>query len=175
MIKDRLTFIGDSNMERRKILLRQFQDTDAAMFTEWLCKDYILKWYHDPEDWLAEINGRYEEYAWIHHFIVMCNEKPIGFCQYYDCYNAKDLEDWYVITQPSDTYSIDYLIGNEDYLNKGYGKEIVRILTEHIKDTENACQIIVQPDDNNHASNGVLLANGYMYDKQKKYYRKRLN
>lgn len=162
-------------MEKSKILLRPFQDTDAAMFATWLHKDYILKWYQDPEDWLTEINGRHDEYAWIHHFIVMDSETSIGFCQHYDCYDAKDLENWYAITQCGDTYSIDYLIGNEEYLGKGYGKEIVCVLTGHIKETENTREIVVQPDEDNGASNGVLLANGYVYDKQKKYYRKLLN
>ena len=49
-------------------------------------------------------------------------------------------------------------------------------MTEHIKDIENGREIIVQPDENNAASAGVLLeyvhtlANGYIYDEQKKYY-----
>ena len=161
-------------MRKNKISLRPFQDTDISMFSAWLHKDYVLKWYQHPEDWLAEINGRHDEYAWIHHFIVVDSKTSIGFCQYYDCYDAKDLEDWYTITQRGDMYSVDYLIGNEEYLNKGYGKELVRVLTEYIKNTENAREIIVQPDEDNNASNGVLLANGYAYDKQKKYYRKLL-
>lgn len=161
-------------MDKNKITLRTFQDKDIDMFTSWLHKDYIMKWYHEPEDWLSEINRRHDEYAWIHHFIVMCSETPIGFCQYYDCYDAKDLEDWYTVSQHGDTYSIDYLIGNEDYLGKGYGKEIVRLLTEYINDTLYVREIIVQPDEDNEASNGVLLANGYVYDKHKKYYCKLL-
>lgn len=161
-------------MEKNKISLRPFQDTDVAMFTSWLQKDYILKWYQDPEDWLTEINGRHDEYAWIHHFIVMDNKISIGFCQYYDCYNAKDLENWYTVNRRGDMCSIDYLIGNEEYLGKGYGKEIVRVLTGHIKDTETTREIVVQPDQDNNASKGVLLANGYVFDKQKKYYSKLL-
>ncbi|MEA5137206.1 MAG: GNAT family N-acetyltransferase [Candidatus Fimivivens sp.] len=161
-------------MEKNKISLRPFQDTDVAMFTSWLHKDYILKWYQDPEDWLTEINGRHDEYAWIHHFIVMDNKISIGFCQYYDCYNAKDLENWYTVNRRGDMCSIDYLIGNEEYLGKGYGKEIVRVLTGHIKDTETTREIVVQPDQENNASKGVLLANGYVFDKQKKYYSKLL-
>lgn len=161
-------------MEKNKISLRPFHDTDIAMFTAWLHKDYILKWYQDPEDWLTEINGRHDKYAWIHHFIVMDSQTPIGFCQYYDCYDAKGLEDWYTVTRRGDICSIDYLIGKEEYLGKGYGKEIVRVLTEYIKDTKNAREIIVQPDEDNDASNGVLLANGYVYDKQKKYHYKLL-
>ena len=161
-----------SFIQKDKLSFRQFQDADIALLTTWLHKEYILKWYHDPEDWLVEINGRHGEYSWIHHFVVMENKIPVGFCQYYDCYDAKDLEDWYSVNQRGDIYSIDYLIGNEAYLGKGYGKEIVRMLTKQIADTAHAREIVVQPDEENDASNGVLLANGYVYNKEKKYYHK---
>ena len=161
-------------MGKNKITLRPFQDTDVALFTSWLHKAYILKWYQDPEEWLIEIKGRHDEYDWIHHFIVMDNKTSIGFCQYYDCYDAKDLEDWYTVNQRGNMCSIDYFIGNEEYLGKGYGKDIVHILTEYVKHAVNAYEIVVQPDEDNNASNGVLLANGYVYDRQKKYYRKLL-
>lgn len=158
-------------MENHKIALRPFQDTDIPMFAAWLRQDYVLKWYEDPESWLTEINGRHDKYFWIHHFIVTCGEMPIGFCQYYDCCDAKDLEDWYTVIHRCDMCSIDYLIGNEEYLGKGYGKELVHALTEYIKDNVNVHEIIVQPDEANHASIGVLLANNYVFDQQSKYYR----
>ena len=157
-----------------KILsLREINNSDIALLTEWLGKDYILKWYHDTDDWLREINGRNDEFNWIHHFIVVDEETPIGFCQYYDCYDANDMEAWYEVEKRGDTFSIDYLIGNESYLGKGYGKLIVKLLTETIWQKEQATQIIVQPDEDNHASNHVLMANGYVYDKSKNYYYKR--
>lgn len=157
------------------LTLRVICDTDINLLTEWLNKDYILKWYHDPADWLYEINGRSGNFAWIHHFIVMDGETPIGFCQYYDCFDANDMEDWYNVRQRGDTFSIDYLIGNEAYLSKGYGKAIVKLLTDTIAETEHGKRIIVQPEKENHSSNHVLLANGYVFDKQKDYYYKLLS
>lgn len=168
------TFGGNFTMRKASIQLRPFQSTDITMFTSWLHMEHILKWYHEPDNWLTEINGRHDEYAWIHHYIVMHNNLPIGFCQYYDCYHAKDLESWYTAAQCGDMYSIDYFIGSESHLGKGYGKEIVRVLTEHIAITESPHKIIVRPDSNNRPSNSILLANGYVYDKQKKYYQKTL-
>lgn len=155
-----------------KITLRPFEDTDVELYTSWLNKDYILKWYNDPREWLDEVTARRGEYAWINHFIVMCSGAPIGFCQYYDCYNAKEL--WYSVARPDDFYSIDYLIGEEDFLGKGYGKELVRVLTERIRATGKANRIVVQPDEGNGASNGALRANGYQFDIQKAYFYKTL-
>lgn len=159
----------------REITLRPFNDEDVPLLTTCLNKDYILKWYHEPEEWLEEINHRKSTYSWIHHFIVMDHNTPIGFCQYYDCFNAKDMEDWYTVDQKNHTFSIDYLIGNEAYLGKGYGKAIVKLLTDTIIKKEHAKQIIVQPDKDNMPSNHVLLANGYIFDATKDYYYKLLD
>jgi len=156
----------------RKIALRPIKDEDIILVTTWLKKEYILKWYHHPEDWLTEINNRNGIYSWIHHFIVMDENTPIGFCQYYDCFNANDIEDWYKITEKNHTFSIDYLIGNEAYLGKGYGKAIVSLLTDTIKEKEEGKQIIVQPDKENIPSIKALLSNGYIYDEEKDYYYK---
>lgn len=155
-----------------KITLRDIEDNDIELLTNWLNKEYILKWYHDASDWLYEINERHNTFSWINHFIVMYNDIPIGFCQYYDCYDGKEFEDWYTVNEPNNTYSIDYLIGNEEYLGKGYGKSIIKALTEYIIIAENAYKIIVQPDDDNFASKAVLLSNGYLYDNERKYYYK---
>jgi RimJ/RimL family protein N-acetyltransferase len=159
----------------RKITLRPISDEDIMLLTTWLNKDYILKWYQEPEEWLTEINNRNGAYSWIHHFIVMDENIPIGFCQYYDCFYANDMEDWYSVVQKNNTFSIDYLIGNEAYLGKGYGKGIVSLLTDTIKEKEQAKQIIVQPDKENLPSNKVLLSNGYIFDKYKDYYYKLLD
>lgn len=159
-------------MKNNLLTLRPVQDEDIGLLTVWLNKDYVLKWYHDADEWLNEISGRHGQYSWIHHFIVMDGNASIGFCQYYDCYDANDMEDWYEVAQPHDTFSIDYLIGEESYLGKGYGKAIVKLLTDKIQQNEQARQIIVQPEKDNHASNHVLTANGYLYDEQKEYYYK---
>lgn len=162
-------------MKNNKLFLRAVEETDIDLLTAWLNKDYILKWYHDAEEWLVEINGRNDTYSWLHHFIVMNGKTPIGFCQYYDCCDANYMEDWYGVTQRSDTFSIDYLIGDESYLGKGYGKEIVKLITDTICLKECANCIIVQPNSENHRSNHVLRANGYIFDSEKEYYYKLLN
>lgn len=161
-------------MENKELSLRPCEDGDIALLARWLEQEYILKWYHDPDDWLAEFRGRHGEYSWIHHFMVMESGVPIGFCQYYDCFDAGDMEDWYTVEGKGDAFSIDYLIGEETRLGKGYGKAIVRLLTETVRRQEQAKRIIVQPDRDNHASNHVLMANGYVYDEKQNYYCKLL-
>jgi RimJ/RimL family protein N-acetyltransferase len=157
----------------KELSLRPFEDTDIPLFSRWLEQEYIRKWYTDPADWLYEVGHRQDEFCWLYHFIVTLDGVAIGFCQYYDCYAANALEDWYEVTTPGETYSIDYLIGESAYVGKGYGKEIVRQLTEMVRAT-GAKEIIVNPEAENQPSNHVLLANGFGYEGEKGLYRKRL-
>ena len=154
------------------LALRPVTDQDIKRLTAWLHEEHVRKWYHEPNAWLREINGRHGEYSWIHHFIVMDGDAPIGFCQYYDCCDAGDLESWYSVTRRGETFSMDYLLGDAAYLGKGYGTALVGLLTETIWREERPQQIIVQPDDDNLPSCRALLANGYQYDAEMRCYRK---
>jgi len=150
------------------LILQPIEDKDIDLMEIWLNKEYIKKWYNEPEEWLEEIRKRDKEFNFIHHFIVMDSNKPIGFCQYYDCFYAK--EEWYNVNFVNQLFSIDYLIGDENYLRKGYGKAIIELLTETIKKNENGKRIIVQPDKENISSNKALLSAGYVYDEEYQYY-----
>jgi hypothetical protein len=59
--------------------LKPVEDSDIGLLENWLNKDYILKWYHDADDWLKEIKERNGEFSFLHHFIVVKNDKLIGF------------------------------------------------------------------------------------------------
>jgi RimJ/RimL family protein N-acetyltransferase len=155
-----------------QLFLDKIIDEDIILIEKWLQKDYIKKWYDPINDWIDEIKNRNGKYSFITHFIVKHNSDKIGFCQYYDCFIAQEL--WYKIDKQNYTYSIDYLIGEENYLNKGYGKEIIRQLIEKVK-MGNGKEIIVQPDMENIQSNKILLANGFEYKDKKKYFYRKLS
>lgn len=144
------------------IILRKFEDNDRNMFKEWLYSEHVAKWYTEPVEWLNEIANRDTEYSWIKHFIVEKEGVPIGFCQYYDY--AFSEETWHGNMDVKDTYSIDYLIGETDYLGCGLGKSIVLHLLNEIQNKTNAKKIIVQPDVENKASRSTLRSAGFLYD-----------
>ena len=159
-------------MQRIKLTLHPLTDQEVGLLTTWLHLPHVVKWYEDTDSWLAEIRGRGGEFCWLHHYIARLGGQPIGFCQYYDCWDARQLEDWYKVDAPGQLYSIDYLIGEPAFLGQGIGKQLVALLTDTVRSTTGAKQIIVQPDEANLASCGVLLANGYTYDEANGYYRK---
>lgn len=155
-------------MENHHLYLKPIQDADLSILNTWLHKEYILKWYNYADEWMNEVRERYREYKFLNHYMVWADDMPVGFCQYYDCYDAQ--EEWYAVDKPGRIFSIDYLIGEESFLGKGYGKSIVRKLIDIIREQGDAQAIVVQPDIENIPSCKALEANGFVYDIEKKYY-----
>lgn len=151
--------------------LRQIEDGDIPLLNKWLHKLYILNWYEDPEVWLDEIRQRNGVCGFIHHFVVMTGSQSIGFCQYYDCYEAG--EDWYSVHSANETYSIDYLIGEEAYLRQGYGRQIICLLVDMIRGNTQGKEIIVNPEEENLASCKALVSCGFEYDQAAACYRRK--
>jgi len=155
-------------MRKNSLTLNPVEDSDICILNKWLNKEHVLKWYHDADEWMYEIKERNGEFSFLTHYIVSVDGLPIGFCQHYDCFDAK--EEWYDIEQAGRTFSIDYFIGEEAYLKKGYGKAIVKELVSVILNTKNPDAIIVLPEDENIASIKSLLSNGFKFDTDKEYY-----
>lgn len=145
------------------LLLQQFRNEDVPLFKKWLYLPHVARWYHDPLDWVDEVEKRTSEFSFLHHFIVEVDGKLIGFCQFYEYHHSG--EDWHGNTQIDGTYSIDYLIGDTEYLGKGFGKAIIQALIGKIKMENNAKRIIVQPEQENKASCNTLLSCGFSFDK----------
>lgn len=150
------------------IELRKMDKDDLLIFKKWLSEPHVAKWYEHPMDWIYEIEKQDSEFSWIHHFIVEHGKSPIGFCQYYACKDSDEL--WEGYTKSGGSYSIDYMIGETDYIRKGYGRQIILKLIEKISLHKDAERIVVQPDEGNKASCGVLLSCGFMLDTEKNIY-----
>ena len=132
------------------ISFRRMNMDDLILFKKWLFTPHVAKWYHDPLDWIDEIEKQDNEFNWIYHFIVEYEGTPIGFCQYYACKDSDEL--WEGYTALGGSYSIDYMIGEIDYLGKGFGRQIVSELIEKVKLHNDAMRIVVQPEPENKAS-----------------------
>ena len=153
-----------------KMTLRKFAAEDVPIFKEWLQREHIKKWYTEPEDWIAEVTMRQEDFSWISHFIVVDENRRIGFCQYYKTIDAN--EACYADLPQKGTYSIDYLIGEEEYLGKGNGKKIVQLLTAMIFAKPDSVRVVVQPEPENRPSCHALIASGFVFEELNKVYLK---
>jgi RimJ/RimL family protein N-acetyltransferase len=151
---------------------------DTIKFSKWLEKEYISKWFcseggKQKDDWLNEINNKNGEYNFIKHFIINIEETKIGFCQYFDGYFWQSyFRNYYGITvEENNSYEIDYFIGEEKYLNKGFGKIIVKKLEEKIIEIGGK-EIFAGPHEENTISIKTLLSNGFIKIKDGDYRKK---
>ena len=98
---------------------------------------------------MEEVEKQDGAFRWLHHSIVECGGKPIGFCRYYACADSDEL--WEGFSAMGGSYSIDYLIGETGYLRRGIGRQIVTALTERIRAHGGAERIVAAPDQKNRA------------------------
>ena len=96
--------------------------------------------------------------SWTRYFIVQSEEKLIGFTQFYDTHKAPE-GDW--SNTPPNTVGIDYMIGEGEYIGKGFGTMIVRAIVDEIKSQNQFSHIIADPIPENVASITVLTKNGF--------------
>jgi putative acetyltransferase len=136
--------------------IREFRLADLSIMEAWLAQDYIQKFCGDPQDWIKEISENISA-DWVKYFIVEC-DTPIGFLQYYETDRAPQGE-W--SNEPIGTVGIDYLIGDVEFLGKGFGSKIVRLLVDCIKSKNEYDYIIADPIVENVASIIVLENNGF--------------
>lgn len=136
--------------------IREFTVGDLNIMGVWLAQDYIQKFWGDPQDWIKEISENISA-DWVKYFIVEC-DTPIGFLQYYETDKAPQGE-W--SAEPIGTVGIDYLIGDIEYLGKGYGSKIVLLLVDFIKSKNEYDYIVADPIVENVSSIKVLENNGF--------------
>ena len=179
--------ITESNIQ-----LTAFQDEDVVLFTQWLEKDYIFKWFcgdgkegeqaridgqSEKQDWLDEVIER-EDNPHRHLFIVLYNGVKIGFGICIDLsgepkYTAEQYPDLYRNIKQGEALELGYCIGEETYLNKGIGKIIIKKLEETCRKL-GATVALADPNEKNIPSVKVLMANGFEKFKDGDY-RKQLN
>ncbi|MFL8711731.1 GNAT family N-acetyltransferase [Clostridioides sp. GD02377] len=152
----------------RLLYIRPVYDEDVKLIENWINQEYILKWFKSSEEWIKEIKARFGEFSFIKHFIVMYDNMPIGFCQYYDCLSANEIFHPEILI--IGTFSIDYLIGEEEYLRKGIGKAIIKLIIHKIFNETEAERIVVKPEKENLASCNSLRTNNFEYDEENDLY-----
>lgn len=155
-------------INNNEIVIKSIQKEDIPLFDKWLDKEYIKKWFGEKEDWLNEINERNGQYSFLKHFIVYYNDRKIGYCLYADCFFLKSLEEeghdfqemYGDVAEQNHTYEIGYLIGEEEFLNRGIGKRIIQILEDKITEIGGK-EIAADPAEENIISIKTLLSNGF--------------
>lgn len=166
------------DIKENDIIIQPLNIEDISSFIKWIDKDYIYKWFCPEGDeqrqaWLDEVNNKNEKYNHLKHFIVNHNNYKIGYCLYMDMYLEPEYtqDNYGIIVDESSSFEIGFLIGEEEFLNKGIGKIIIKKLEEKIIEIGGK-EIFADPSEDNIASIKTLLSNGFVKIKDGDYRKK---
>ena len=146
--------------------LRLLNDSDIPLVEVWLNKSHVKRWYEIPhlgitiDDWVYEIKEHNGKFQWITYLVVLWQGCPVGLCLYYRC--ADSCNENFGTLPLNDSYGIDYLIGEEAYLGKGMGKEIITLLVDKIFSLPDAKRVTADVDKTNKVSQRALLSCGFI-------------
>lgn len=157
------------------ILFQPLTSSHFPLLVTWLNAPHVLRWWPYDTPWtLDSVTAKYETYTEgykvtagdvkpIHAFIIVVDDVPIGYIQYYDAYDfprdngslkPNDLV-------PPSLAALDLFIGNPRYLGKGLGVPIIRTFLEyHVWPTFNAC--FVDPESDNIIALKVFAKAGFV-------------
>jgi aminoglycoside 6'-N-acetyltransferase len=137
------------NLKHSTIQFKPMTESDIPLWLEWSNKTYIKNiWFiegYESRDYIyAKIKGNGFDYP----FIIHINNKPIGYIVCCDLYAYKTLSKspkGLFVDEPPGVFSMDLFIGEEDYLNKSYGTQIVKLFAQKIFDEFQAKMIYIDP------------------------------
>ena len=107
------------------VTLRPFEDDDLPRLRRWLAADHVRPWFEQPEAWMAEVEGRHGEYAWISHFVIEAdgNSQQNVYIQSATL-NGKPLDKNYITYKDiADGGVMRLVMGPEPNKERGTGKD----------------------------------------------------
>lgn len=135
--------------ERVKINFKNFTQQDLPLFIEWAKKPHVKDtWFIDGYESLDKYTQKTTSNGYDYPFIIYISNRPIGYIQCSDLYAYKTLypnpKGIFVNEEPG-TFCLDLFIGETEYLNKGYGTEIVKLFVDKLSSEFKAKKILIDP------------------------------
>jgi|GEM_PF-386364 len=127
---------------KTKIAFKPLTEADLDLLVTWLAKPHVKAWWDDELN-EAQIRAKYAARIGCKRvvgFIMWLHDRPLGFIQYYV---ANQVGDGWWPDEVEGTVGIDQFIGEEAYLNKGYGTMLISAFTEKLWAMPGVKKIIV--------------------------------
>ena len=136
------------------ITFKPLEEKDMTLFFTWVKKTHIAQWWKSDtyEKFVEKYRPKIALQSYVFPFIMYINEKPIGYIQYYLADKADD--GWWSKThgQPAGTVGMDIIIGETNFIGKGFGPMLIKKFIEKIYQETKTSKIIIDPDVTNIAA-----------------------
>lgn len=133
-----------------KISLIEFIDKkdNYELMYKWCSQNYIYEWFEQRKLSFSEIENKYK-YKLLgnkqHLFFITYNDMKIGFVQIYK-YDDKKSDK---LISYNNIFEYDIFIGEQEYLSKGIGTQIVNYVNKYIYENYSCDCIVLRPFDRN--------------------------
>jgi aminoglycoside 6'-N-acetyltransferase len=139
------------------VTLRPATPADAPLLRHWDSQPHVIA-AKKEEDWQWETELRIQR-DWREQFIAEVDGHPIGFIQVMD----PEQEGQYWGCIESGHRAIDIWIGERDYLNRGYGTQMMELAIERAFADPVVHTILIDPLESNKASHRFYERLGFEY------------
>lgn len=146
-------------------LFKPLKEQDLILLCEWLNKPHVKEWWDDHlTD--EEIKSKYRKRigdAVVVPFLVYLNNYPIGFIQYY---HANKVGDGWWPNETEGTVGIDQFIGEENYINRGYGTLMIKAFIKQLFENPGIKKIIMDLEPQNTRAKRCYEKSGFKFVKE---------
>ncbi len=146
-----------------KLNFRPLAKADFPLFAQWLSRPHVQRWWREPatvehvaKDYGACTDGDFTTRV----YVVQDGSKPIGIIQVFRLSDYPDEDQYYPFRG---AVSIDYLIGEEEYVGRGVGTRVIREFIDTVvrKLYPDATGVATGAEVENVASLGALRKAGF--------------
>lgn len=150
------------------VRLRPLTRDDFGLLSSWLAQPVVARWWaHDPSPTAVEadfgdaVDGREPGWTWIGEV----EGRPFGLIQDYAIDSYPEYVEEFIeagIELPAGAWSIDYLIGDQGMVGRGYGTALIAADVASIWQREPGASCLIVPvHADNAASVGALRSAGF--------------
>ena len=149
------------------ISFRPLRYSDLPLLHRWLNAPHVARWwYGDDTSW----HGVQKEYTLyiegrepVEPYLILHDDRPIGYIQ---AYLISDDEEYAGLVGVEDSAGVDMFIGEEEYLYRGLGGEILRrFLVEVVFRDERVRVCVIGPESKNVAAIRAYEKAGFRFFK----------
>lgn len=132
----------------KKFTFKPLTSSDLDLLCKWFEAPHVLEWWNDQltADEIKEKYGNRINNDVIHPYIACLDNKPIGFIQFYW---AKKVGNGWWLNEDNGTVGLDQFIGDENYIDKGYGTVMIKKFIQFLFQNPAITKIITEADPTN--------------------------
>lgn len=136
------------------ISFKKITESDFMQIFNWLAQPHVTPWWpeSDWENFLEKYRAKIHS-DYVHAYIISIDKYPVGMIQYYWFTKAPQGDESYGRFHDPQMVGLDIVIGDPNYVGKGYGSKALRAFIDQILKREPSIKkVFINPDSANKAA-----------------------